>query len=328
MKTGFAHFDGSHRENFCASVLLLAMDVDDSVRDLVATAVCNELGIGDATRLIGFGREARLAETDDDNYARTDLWLLFDSPTGSFYVFVEVKTHDNWDARSVAEQVKDQASRTGTRTPQQVRGAVLLAPDRLCRRVAAIDPKVPTIAWPYLRERLRSLASRSPLTKLAIHHLEENVDRPASLDRTITLSDFEQATTTIACLRQFIIDCIRDIGGHVHGEPTYFTPADGAPRRGSGWAWHGLSVPFSIDGQKGRVGIYKYAETPPGEENAMATLWLEAYFGDADLPVAFVVFAPATLSAKELDAAREALKAEWTKNEPASKDAQPPDTSG
>jgi len=32
VKSGFAHFDGSHRENFCAAVLLLAMEVDDAVK--------------------------------------------------------------------------------------------------------------------------------------------------------------------------------------------------------------------------------------------------------------------------------------------------------
>ena len=32
MKSGFGHFDSSHRENFCAAALLLAMEVDEGVR--------------------------------------------------------------------------------------------------------------------------------------------------------------------------------------------------------------------------------------------------------------------------------------------------------
>lgn len=39
MKSGFAHFDGSHRENFCAAVLLLAMEVDETVKVAIADVV-------------------------------------------------------------------------------------------------------------------------------------------------------------------------------------------------------------------------------------------------------------------------------------------------
>lgn len=45
MRTGFGHFDNSHRENFCAAVLLLAMEVDDAVKDLVAGLVRSQLDI-------------------------------------------------------------------------------------------------------------------------------------------------------------------------------------------------------------------------------------------------------------------------------------------
>jgi hypothetical protein len=33
MKSGFAHFDDSHRENFCAAVLLLTMEVEGQVKE-------------------------------------------------------------------------------------------------------------------------------------------------------------------------------------------------------------------------------------------------------------------------------------------------------
>ena len=145
------------------------------------------------------------------------------------------------------------------------------------------------------------------------------MDRPAGVDREMTLNDFEQATTTIACLRQFLMECIADIGGSVHGERLHMTSADGKPRRGSGWAWHGLSVPFRSTSGKGRVGIYKYEEAPPGEENAREKLWLEAYVGDGDTPVAFVPFAPPSLSAKELGAVRMKLTAEWKRRAPPAK---------
>lgn len=57
VKSGFAHFDGSHRENFCAAVLLLAMEVDPSVALLVSQTVCARLGIRGEPNLLAFGRE-------------------------------------------------------------------------------------------------------------------------------------------------------------------------------------------------------------------------------------------------------------------------------
>lgn len=307
MKSGFSHFDSSDRETFIAAVLLLAMEVDDAVKDRISGLVRRALDIDAANPLLGFGREARLAKTDDDSFARVDLWLLFGSESGPFYAFVEVKTHNRWDAAHVAHQVRDQAERTTVRRPRQVRGSVLLAPERLCRRVREVDSAVRWITWLQVVAELRGLSSTSPLTTRAIRHLEENMERPASLDRPLTLDQFEQATTTVACLRQFLRDCIFDLGGSIHGDPLLMTPGDGQPHWGSGWAWHGLSVPFTLDGKRGRVGIYKYAEAPQGEESALSTLWLEAYVGEGDIPLAAIQFAPATLATTELERQRAAL---------------------
>ena len=99
------------------------------------------------------------------------------------------------------------------------------------------------------------------------------MDRPPGLNRPLTLDDFEKATMTVACLRQIIIDCALDLGGHVRVNPMWLTPGDGRPLQGSDWAlWHALWVPFSLEARKGRVGIYEYEEAPPGEESALATL--------------------------------------------------------
>jgi hypothetical protein len=314
MKSGFSHFDSSHRENFCAAVLLLTMEVDDAVKDLVANIVRAELDIDASWELLGFGREARLVKTDDDNYARVDLWLLFGPSSDPSYAFIEVKTHEGWDAEQVVHQVLDQAERALARSARRIHGCVLLAPERLCQRVQGHG--VRAITWTRLLQDLRMLRSPSPLTELAISHLEEQMDRPAGLDRPITMDQFEQATTTVGCLRQFLLDCIRDVGGRVKGVQLYTAHGDGRPGRASGWAWHGLSVPFALGAQKGRIGIYRYAEAPPGDESALQTLWLEAYLGEGDVPLAFVKFAPATLAAKELDVARAELKAEWERRAP------------
>lgn len=311
MRSGFAHFDASHRENFCAAVLLLAMEVDDAVRDYVAHVVCTKLDISASSVLLDFGREARLADTDDENYARVDLWLRFDSANGPFYAFIEVKTHDRWDAAHVVDQVRDQAERTLARGHREIRGAMLLGPGRLCQRVHALDASIRSLTWPRLLQDLRALRSPSRLTSLAIRHLEENMDRSIGFERELSLSDFEQATTIVSCLRHFLLGCIADVGGRVRGDQLYMTPGDGQPLRGSGWAWHGLAIPFALDDQKGRLGLYKYAETPTGEESNQSTLWIEAYVGDSDGPIASAPFAPTTLRPAELDAARAVFTAEW-----------------
>jgi hypothetical protein len=320
MKSGFAHFDNSHQENFCASVLLLAMEVDEGVKDAVVNLVRHELGIGAGTPLRSVSREARLTADEDDNWARVDLCLLFEPPNGFAYAFVELKTHDRWSPILVAQQLKDQSERKVVRGGERrVLGAVLLAPERLCRSVQAVDPEARVLSWPSLLSQLRALRSAPVLTQLAIQHLEETMERPAGIDRKMTLADFEQATTTIACLRQFLVACIADISGTTHGVPLYMTPGDGKPRRDGEWAWHGLSVPFSFaERRKGRVGIYKYEEVPAGEESARESLWLEGYIGDADTSAAFVRFTPSLLSTKELDVVRARFAAEWKKRVPTS----------
>ncbi len=315
MKSGFAHFDDSHCENFISAVLLIAMEFDDAAKVAVTDLVRDALDIDRERPLLSFGREARLEKSADGEYARADLWFLFGPRPDSFYAFVEVKTHDDWAAAGVAYQVRDQCRRTTARNPRPVRGSVLLAPARLARNVRSVDASVHTLTWPQVLSRLRANPP-SPLTDRALRHIEDNMERPAGLDRPMTLNDFEEATTTVACLRQFIVECIEDIKGRVKGEPMHLTPGDGRPLHGSGWAWHGLSVPFSLEGRNGRVGIYKYSEAPEGADADRAKLWLEAYWGDGDNPVTFIPFAPRTLAAKELDAVRGEFASAWKRRPP------------
>ena len=120
---------------------------------------------------------------------------------------------------------------------------MLLAPDRLCRRVREIDADLPLIVWEELLQDLRGLRSVSTLTTHAIRHFEDQMEHPPGINKPMTLADFEEATTTVACLKQFLMDCVAELKGSVHGEPLYMTPGDGRPRSGGGWAWHGFAVP-------------------------------------------------------------------------------------
>lgn len=308
MKNGFGHFDMSHRENFCAALLLLTMEVDEGIKQALTELVRSELAIEATSPVLGFGREARLGMDPDGKYARVDLWLLFDSPTGAFFAFVEVKTHSEWEPKEVAHQVQDQTERRVARSERRIHGCLLLAPEKLCRLVRAENASVRTVSWSSLLARLRALPSNSIATKHAIQHLEQQMEHSPGLDRPLALQQFEQATTIIACLRQFLVDCAEDIGGSVRGDPLFLTPGDGKPRRAGDWAWHGLSVPFALGAKRGRVGIYKYSEAPAGEATSLETLWLELYLGETTEPTAFVKFAPPTLTGEHLDAARAELR--------------------
>jgi hypothetical protein len=186
---------------------------------------------------------------------------------------------------------------------------MLLAPQRLCERVRMADASVVTLTWRAMLKALRGVGSSSTLTAHALQHLEAHVDRPTGIEHR-TMDGFDHATTTIACLRQFLQGCIADIGG---SRATGFntTPGDGEPFRDGGWAWLGFSVPFFLADRKWRVGIYQYLEAPPGEESACATRWLEAYEGDERSPSVFMQFSPATLAVHELDALRATFVRLW-----------------
>ena len=72
-----------------------------------------------------------------DDYARVDLWFLFEGDAAPFYVFLEVKSHNGWDEKHVATQVMDQASRV-TVEPGPLHG--------FCHSVSA--PPAAARGWP------------------------------------------------------------------------------------------------------------------------------------------------------------------------------------
>ena len=156
--SAFAHFDASHRENFCAALLLLVMEMEAPLTQAVVALVRSALSLPSTSEVVSMGREARLAEGEpDDGAARVDLWFLFREAGTFFYVFVEVKTHANWDARAVADQVSDQARRPRlARTTHPIRGSMLLAPRRLVERVRKVAPAVPALTWTTLLASLRA----------------------------------------------------------------------------------------------------------------------------------------------------------------------------
>ena len=127
------------------------------------------------------------------------------------------------------------------------------------------------------------------------------------------LTDLDRVTSTVACLRAFLQSCIDAVGGRYDTRALWLTGQDGEPLRADGWAYHGLSVPFRLDGAQHRLGIYRYVETPEGCEDGLEGHWLELDRGEEDESRVELRFDPADLSAKELARFRKAFIDEWTR---------------
>lgn len=310
MKSGFSHFDDCRRENFCASVLLLAMEADEETKRLVVDAVCRELGIHEPVTVVAMGREARLATSaSDGSRVRTDIWLQLRDSKRHFHVLVELKTHDRWHVNAIADQVRQQAARKKlARSRHEIGGCVLLAPSHLCARVRQSSSPVPTLEWSALLSGMKRIAKPSSVTEYAIKHLEKYVERPIGIENR-TLADFETASTTVGCLRAFLRACIADIGGKETAK--FYITDNSEPIRRGGWAHFGISVVFKFEKVEYRLGIYKYVEAPPGEEESLEHPWLEALHNGTHDLVEYLPFNPQSLAPGELDKFRVSFREAW-----------------
>jgi hypothetical protein len=304
MKTGFGHFDASHRENFIAALLLFAMELDEPVQRLVVERVRKQTARVELGAFRGLGREARLPIDEEGAHRRADLWLLFDAGV----VLVEVKSHGRWNPESVTAQLKAQASGGRlVRTGQPIVNAILLAP-----RAVANHRADHYLSWSDLIRDLRNIESRSAVASAMLRHLEAHVERPIGVV-DIDLGELDRAARTVACLHEFLRSCVEAVGGEPRVREIFLTRGDGEPNRWNGWAWHGVSVPFAKDGRRYRVGIYHYVETPAGQESAIKQPWLEAYEHDEQEPLVAHQLPTPSLTSESLDVARERFVAAWAK---------------
>lgn len=305
---GFSHFDGSHRENFCASLLLVLMEVEPQARAVVEKAVREVVREPAALgALLDFGREARLEPGTEGQVARTDIWLLFAASESKRHVFLEVKTHTRWRPDHVRAQLVMQRESPGTvRRPYPTHDALLLAPGTLCR---AVNDR--SLAWARLIQALRADVPSTAFTERAMQHLDAHADRTIGLSPN-GVADLVRATSTVACLREFLQACVADLGGKCRERDLWLTPGNGAPGRGAGWAWHGLSVPFTRAGASFLLAIYRYVEAPVGGEEFLNGNWIEVYAVGRDEPEAIVPFDPTDLSPQALESFRGKLRTAWS----------------
>lgn len=93
-------------------------------------------------------------------------------------------------------------------------------------------------------------------------------------------------------LHRFLKSCLLAVDGVLESEDAVLmTPGDGEPLREDGWAWHGMSVPFRFRDLDCELGVYVYAQAPPGQEIGKTRAWFEAYGGQNE-PVVELPFRP------------------------------------
>lgn len=290
MASSFAHFDASHTENFCSALLLLALEEDERFRAAFVRLVRKHAQAIEQSPLVGCGREDGL-RTSDDSLRRSDIWLEFVDGT----ILLEVKTHSGWSSERVAKQLRDQL--TSARRGQPVRGALLLAPSGLLRRV-----QWPGISWQELLDRVKGIEHRTRVLDLAYEHWSEQVEREFGFDHAFAAQTFNSASMQTACLVVFLRNIIIRLGGKPRGQDVWFSTPNGCYRTRNGWTWFGVAVPGRIEpfGHV-HVGIYNYTKVPPNEQPGT---FLELYRdSDEDNAVKSVLFNPPNLTNESLEAA-------------------------
>jgi hypothetical protein len=300
MMQGFDYFDGNHRENFCAGLILLCLDEDPRFRKLFADLIRHRMGLSDSIPLTDWGREVRL-DIEQGECRRSDLWLRF----GEERFVIEIKTRSGWTVEDVVRQVLEQSA--SQIQGKAVRGVALLAPYSLLRRIG--NQAIRRLAWREVLDLVDKIDQPSRVLSLAQAQWRCNVEVDFGLPSSTPVSSesMRQVVSEVGCLAAFLRSTLVRLGGDTRGETLYLSRPDGQPRRKGEWGWFALSVPGQLE-RLGSVfiGVYTYVECPKGRESDLG-MWLEMYRKDDDRePFAFIRFNPPDLTheslAKELDA--------------------------
>jgi hypothetical protein len=296
--SGFDFFDRAHTENFCSALLLLAIEADVKVQDLVLALVNDARGApGPVGVLLGCGREKRTEAEDQGRAGRIDLWLRVRLGESQSLLVVEVKTHCRWRPEEVSKQLRGYEG-VSIQGEGRVDDVLLLAPDRLADQLQ----HGPTITWTRLVEGMRMIEEPSEITKLAMRHFETHIE-PVPGIVGMGISEFVPSTQLIACLRGFLLDCIKAIGGTCDQKDLWLTGLNGKPRRKDGWSYHGLSVPFRRGAIRYRLGVYQFTDGPEGWEGKYEGHWIRLLGGESGSLQVEVRFDPLDLSRDELEKA-------------------------
>jgi hypothetical protein len=286
---GFDYFDGNHRENFCAALILLCLDEDRNFRQRFSELVRDRFRLPNSAALTDWGREVSL-DIESGNTRRSDLWLKF----GAVRVLMEIKTHSGWHSGHVHRQLIDQAA--SQVRGQQIDGVAILAPTSLldCLR----SEHIRKLSWREILDLVETIEQPSRILSLAQAQWRCNVEADFGLagPTTVTLNTMLQLVSQVGCLAAFLRDTLSHVGGTARGGTLHVSRPDGQPLRSDGWGWFALAVPGQLAGDAVLIGIYSYVECPTGSESARGT-WLEMYRkDDYAAPIVSIRFEPPDLT--------------------------------
>ncbi len=292
MISGFAHFDGAHRENFAAGLILLCIETSSDFKIAFGRLVRHTVGLPEAGVLIEFGREEALAGPDEKK-RRSDLWLRY----ADGVILVELKTHSNWPLSGVVAQMRDQ--RTSCIGKEQVRDAILLAPGSLLRQLS--DAEFSRISWHELFDLVDDVEHPGEVVRLARQHWSEHVEKDFGLPASSQMLPLAATTAQTGCLVAFLRAAFLRLDGKVHDDTVWFSSPDGRPKRVNQWAWIGLAVRGDLPKiGASYIGVYTYSAGPT---DGILGTFLEAYrIGNNDQPIVSVPFEPVDLSPESLNA--------------------------
>ncbi len=190
MTFGFDQFDGAHRENFAAALILLCIEEDPSFRSAFVNLIRTRAALPPDAVLLEWGRE-RCLDVEAGAQRRSDLWLRFSDG----FVLVEVKTHSNWPPFAVSAQLAAQAGASFADTKELVTAAVLLAPGALIHASRAAGDRV--LSWHDLLSEVDRIDHPSQLLRLAYAHWSRNVEPDFGLPESAETVSVEQTVARV-----------------------------------------------------------------------------------------------------------------------------------
>jgi hypothetical protein len=297
MMGGFDYFDGNHRENFSAALILLCLDEDSSFRQRFADLVRKNLDLPTSVQLSDWGREASLIT--EQGKLRSDLWLNFDTE----FFLIEVKTHSKWPPAQVVQQILRQKASQN----RPIRDVALLAPTPLLRSIQS--EQVRKLHWREVLDLFDTIEHPSQVLNLAQDQWRSNVEPDFGLARTTTkvsAESMQQLVSQAGCLRGFLQAALNRLGGKISDrDKLYLSGPVGQPTRWNGYKYHQLAIPGSIaEVGSVRIGIYKYVSYPDNRDpNQVFSMWLEMNPEDRGKEPVFTPFDPPDLSYESLDEA-------------------------
>lgn len=310
---GFSHFDRSHHENFCASVLLLLLDTVPATREPLGELLCRGLGTEGAATLRRWTREVSLVGAAPDDKGRADLALWYETGERTMLVLVEVKTSLNWVPEDVEGQAERYANQRTIGRGEDVDHVVVLAPTLLGDALAAHS-----VGWFEVLDALKKVREDAgPTAERLLQAAEAHIVRhgaPIADGGGALPRQVNQAIQVVGALNTLVSDAISAIGGTTQGDRPYLSSGGNASSN-AGWRYRSVQRKLTWKGKQYWMGIFDYDEAPSTAPEFLGPR-LEVYEDDGGAYVIGIPLGIAPLDTGRLRALRKACVEAWEAKHP------------